>query len=98
MVGTDTGDAARERVVLFFDPATVTLTTVYEDAEKVLGHDVSALSQVADVRTKRASHVEPTEDGQWTADMEPMKGPVLGPFPLRRDALRAEHQWLEANL
>lgn len=43
----------------------------------------------------RASHVEPTDDGQWTADMSPVNGPVLGPFALRADALAAERVWLQ---
>ena len=45
----------------------------------------------------RGSHVEPTADGQWTADMSPVTGPVLGPFPSRSDALTAERQWLEKH-
>jgi hypothetical protein len=43
---------------------------------------------------RRASHVEPTEEGQWTADMAPVQGPVLGPFPTRGEALAAEKAWL----
>ena len=43
---------------------------------------------------RRASHVEPTADGDWTADMSPVGGPVLGPFPLRAVALEAEVNWL----
>jgi hypothetical protein len=42
----------------------------------------------------RASHVEPTADGKWTADMSPVDGPVLGPFELRSEALAAEVAWL----
>ena len=42
----------------------------------------------------RASHVEPTADGQWTADMSPSSGPVLGPFDRRSEALAAEREWL----
>jgi hypothetical protein len=44
---------------------------------------------------RRASHVEPTPDGRWTADLSPVDGPTLGPFVLRSDALAAEKQWLE---
>ena len=44
---------------------------------------------------RRASHVEPTEDARWTADMAPVGGPVLGPFDTRTAALDAEHVWLE---
>jgi hypothetical protein len=47
----------------------------------------------------RASHVEPAEGGAWTADLAPVGGPVLGPFPKRADALEAEVTWLrEHNL
>src|SRR5262245_25376984 len=45
----------------------------------------------------RASHVEPTPDGQWQADLSPASGPLLGPFTRRSDALRAESRWLEEN-
>ena len=44
---------------------------------------------------ERGSHVEPTVEGQWTADLSPVDGPVLGPFRCRSDALTAERQWLE---
>ena len=43
---------------------------------------------------RRASHVEPTADGWWTADLAPLDGPRLGPFPLRSQALAAEVDWL----
>lgn len=46
----------------------------------------------------RASHVEPAGDGGWTADLKPSGGPVLGPYPLRSDALTAEADWLTRNL
>ena len=42
----------------------------------------------------RASHVKPTPDGHWSADLSPMHGPVLGPFPHRSQALDAELAWL----
>jgi hypothetical protein len=42
----------------------------------------------------RASHVEPTQDGHWTADLAPVGGPMLGPFPSRSQALSAEIVWL----
>jgi hypothetical protein len=45
----------------------------------------------------RASHVEPDEQGRWSADLTPVNGPVLGPFNRRSDALQAEQSWLEAN-
>ena len=46
----------------------------------------------------RASHVEPHPAGGWTADLNPSGGPVLGPYPLRSDALAAERGWLTENL
>ena len=46
------------------------------------------------VQITRASHVEPDADANWWADLAPQAGPVLGPFPQRRDALRAEQDWL----
>jgi len=46
---------------------------------------------------RRASHVEPTLDGQWTADLSPRNGPTLGPFPTRSAALIEETQWLLEN-
>lgn len=54
--------------------------------------------QAAQQSIRRASHVEPTEDGNWTADMAPMGGPVLGPFPTRKAALQAEAAWIDARL
>ncbi|MFH5804985.1 hypothetical protein [Alienimonas sp. DA493] len=42
----------------------------------------------------RASRVEPHPRGGWTADLSPVGGPVLGPFPLRSEALAAEADWL----
>jgi hypothetical protein len=45
----------------------------------------------------RASHVEPDQEGRWSADLSPVGGPVLGPFGTRSAALAAEHQWLQAN-
>ncbi len=47
----------------------------------------------------RASHVEPNDDNEWTADMSlSNNGPILGPFPTRKDALAAEVEWLEKNI
>ena len=31
---------------------------------------------------ERGSHVEPDADGLWTADLSPVAGPLLGPFPV----------------
>jgi hypothetical protein len=46
---------------------------------------------------RRGSHVEPRPDGQWTADMRPVGGPVLGPFRFRSHAVQAEVRWLRQH-
>jgi len=60
--------------------------------EEVL--DLTALGRPA---ITRASHVEPDAEGQWWADLSPVEGPTLGPYPHRTEALGAEHGWLKAN-
>lgn len=55
------------------------------------------LPQLGSLVIARGSHVEPSHEGQWTADLSPVHGPVLGPFPSRSDALLAERQWLETH-
>jgi len=60
---------------------------VYDDA-------LRGLLALGPSAIRRVSHVEPTPDGQWTADLGPMEGPVLGPFDTRAAALDAERTWL----
>ena len=55
------------------------------------------LAMLGQVTIARGSHVEPTPSGAWLADLAPVGGPVLGPFPLRSDALAAEVAWLEQH-
>jgi hypothetical protein len=55
------------------------------------------LSTLGRPTIRRASHVEPTHDGHWTADLAPLGGPLLGPFLLRSEALAAEIVWIEEN-
>lgn len=52
------------------------------------------LRQIGQTTISRASHVEPTSDGNWTADLSPVSGPLLGPFATRSQALDAEWAWL----
>jgi hypothetical protein len=59
---------------------------------------LAPLLQMGTAQVKRASHVEPTADGQWVADLSPVGGPKFGPHTLRADALAAEVRWLDANL
>ena len=56
--------------------------------------DLSALGGVA---IRRASHVEPDDEGNWLADLSPVNGPILGPFGQRSQALDAEQRWLERH-
>ena len=56
--------------------------------------DLHALGHVS---ISRGSHVEPNSAGQWLADLSPVSGPCLGPFPARSQALDAEREWLEAH-
>jgi hypothetical protein len=57
--------------------------------------DLASLG-VASIR--RASHVEPDDAGRWWADLAPVGGPRLGPFPRRSAALQAEVAWLDQFL
>ena len=55
------------------------------------------LSAMGRLQIERGSHVEPDENGRWNLDLSPVRGPCLGPFALRSDALDAERRWLEEN-
>jgi hypothetical protein len=66
-----------------------TVAAIYDD-------EMAALLGEGQARIQRASHVEPTPDGQWTADI--IGGPLLGPYPLRAQALAAEVEWLQGKM
>jgi len=63
--------------------------------EFIYADPLAFLTKLGPSTTRRVSHVEPAPGGGWTADM--VDGPVLGPFPLRQQALDAEVAWLRAN-
>ena len=65
------------------------ISCIYDEAI-----DLAALGAVT---IARAGQVEPDADGRWVADLAPVGGPRLGPFPLRSAALTAERGWLEAH-
>ena len=57
----------------------------------------------------RASNVEPWQSTNymvspkaittvWMADMSPSGGDLLGPFPRRQDAIKAEVEWLNSRM
>ena len=64
-----------------------TLHLIYDDAAR-------GLLALGLATIRRASYVEPTSEGRWTADLGPMAGPLLGPFETRAAALEAEQTWL----
>jgi hypothetical protein len=55
------------------------------------------LAALGPARITRASHVEPDDQGLWLADLSPVRGPLLGPYEKRSEALEAEEGWLEEN-
>ena len=64
------------------------IVSVYSDALRFEGR----------AAIRRASHVEPTADSTWTADLSPVGGPVLGPYTTRTAALAAEYEYLTHRL
>ena len=56
------------------------------------------LTALGPLSIRRASHIEPDDQGRWWADLRVVGGPKLGPFALRSAALTAECQWLEQAL
>ena len=62
-----------------------------------LYEEILNLSELGRLHIERGSFVEPDESGRWFADLEPVKGPTLGPFPTRSAALTAEREWLEKH-
>jgi hypothetical protein len=59
----------------------------------VYGEDLD-LHALGNPKIRRASAIEPDEQGQWWADLSPVNGPRIGPFGRRGDALSAEVGWL----
>lgn len=67
------------------------------DVRFIWDDQLQPLLELGEPEVRRASHVEPTDDGQWTADLSPVGGPVLGPFRFRQQALAAEVDWLQRH-
>lgn len=69
-----------------------------DGAIRCLYSEAIALPTLGRLTIRRASHVEPTADGQWLADLSPLQeGLVFGPFQHRSQALEAEEDWINAN-
>ena len=64
---------------------------------RMIYDDAINLRSIGDPAIRRGSHVEPTSDGRWNADLSPVGGPLLGPFDTRRHALTAEVAWLRKH-
>lgn len=64
----------------------------------IYSDDLRFLQDLGEARINRASHVEPTVDGKWVADMSPVGGPALGPFESRSQALEEEVAWLDLHM
>lgn len=66
--------------------------------EFIYADGLAPVLEAGDFAIRRASHVEPTPDGQWQADLAPVGGPQLPPAATRIAALTQEARWLEAQL
>ena len=73
---------------------TLTLKISRRGTIRCLYDELLDLSALGSRSIQRASHVEPTSDGRWIADLGLSAGPVLGPFEKRSTALKAEIDWL----
>lgn len=75
----------------------MTITIGTDGNARCLYAETIDLAELGQPTITRASHVEPDETGRWMADLSPVDGPPLGPYPTRSQALAAEAAWLEAN-
>lgn len=66
--------------------------------EFLYADELGILLRTGEAAIRRASHVEPTSDAHWIADLAPCGGGILGPFDSRLEALCAERAWIEARL
>lgn len=71
---------------------------VYPDGIiRALHDDRLNLADIGRFRVARASWVEPDPNGKWWVDLDNSRGPILGPYSTRAEALRAEVTWLERH-
>ena len=64
---------------------------------RALHDDRLNLADIGRFRLARASWVEPDSQGRWWVDLDNSRGPILGPFSTRAQALKAEVDWLERH-
>ncbi len=71
---------------------------VYPDGIiRALHDDRLNLADIGRFCVARASWVEPDPNGKWWVDLDNSRGPILGPYSIRAEALRAEVAWLERH-
>lgn len=54
------------------------------------------LAKLGVSQINRASYVEPL-NVEWWVDLSPIRGPKLGPFKRKEDALKSEIDWINSN-
>ena len=67
------------------------IRTIYNDEL------VSCLKRLGITKTKRATNVEPDDNGNWKIDLSPVNGPIIDSFESRQKALNTEVEWLLYN-
>jgi len=78
----------------------ISFTIVNGELRAIYSDEVAAVFKklgITDFNIQRVSHVEPC-GMQWTADMKPVNGPVLGPFDTKAEALAAEEAWINKHV
>ena len=77
---------------------TVLHITANGTVQFIWSDELAVLLEEGPAEVRRVSHVEFDAATQgWTADLSPVNGPTLGPFPTRQLALDAEIHWLRDN-
>jgi hypothetical protein len=66
----------------------------------IYDENLTELEKLGDSKTKRASHVEPSEDvpGEWDVDLSPSGGPKVTGFKTRSAGIQFEIDWINKNL
>lgn len=68
------------------------------DVQMIYSDSMREILEEGQGSIRRASHVEPTIDNKWEADMSPIGGEILSGFDTREAALKAEVEYIETNL